>query len=124
MQDGSAGGDLMRERRSPRTARTIRQDASFVVSLLLLLAVVLSILTALGSDEAEFFGLGDDLHGLMGWSMVVLTALHTILHGGHMINYAKRRMRNRFGVGGVICSEPDRRGHEQPRPGFDETEAR
>ncbi len=114
----------MRERRSPRTARTIRQDASFVVSLLLLLAVVLSVLTALGSDEAEFFGLGDDLHGLMGWSMVVLTVLHTILHGGHMINYAKRRMRNRFGVGGVICSGPNRREHEQPRPGFDETEAR
>jgi hypothetical protein len=104
--------------------RTIRQDLSFVVSALLLLSVALLALSSLSSDEAEFFGLGDDLHGLVGWSMVVLTLLHTILHWSQMVNYAKRRLRNRFGVGGVIetnseCSpENDPRS---PRRGFDET---
>ena len=116
----------MREGRRTKTARTIRQDLSFIVSVLLLLSVALAALTSVSSDEAEFFGLGDDLHGLVGWSMVVLTVLHTILHAGQMVNYAKRRLRRHLGVGGVIqtsseCDrEPEPRGH---RRSLDKSEA-
>jgi hypothetical protein len=90
------------QRTRNKTINTIRQDLNFVVAVLLLLSVVLAAATSLSSDEAEVFGLGDDLHGLMGWSIVVLTALHTILGWSQMVNYAKRRLRNRLGVGGVI----------------------
>ena len=102
----------------------IRQDLRFITGVLLLLTVALAALTSLSSDEAEFFGLGEDLHGLVGWSMVVLTLLHTILCWSQMVNYAKRRLRNRFGVGGVIETNSEC-GREQdpggPRRGFDET---
>ena len=93
------------ERRT--TARRVRQDFSFMVSFLLILAVILSALTALAGDEAEFIGLDDDLHALVGWAMVVLTALHVLLFGGQMVGYARRRLRRLFGVGGVIDSGGD-----------------
>jgi hypothetical protein len=113
----------MRRNSSARITRTIRQDLGFITGVLLLLSVALLALTSLSIDEDEFFGLGDDLHGLLGWSMVVLTALHTILCWSQMMNYAKRRLRNRFGVGGVIRTSSDC-GREQepasPRRGFDE----
>ncbi len=103
--------------------RTIRQDLSFVVSVLLLLSVAMLALSSLSGDEVEFFGLGDDLHGLVGWSMVVLTVLHTALHWSQMVNYARRRLRNRLGVGGVIETNSEC-GQEQdsgsPRRGSDE----
>ncbi len=92
----------MRKKSPTRMARTIRQDLGFVTGVLLLLSVGLLALTSLSVDEDEFFGLGDDLHGLVGWSMVVLTVLHTVLCWSQMVNYARRRLRNRFGVGGVI----------------------
>jgi uncharacterized membrane protein len=115
----------MQERRPRTTARairsrTIRQDLSFIVSVLLVLAVVVAALTALSSDEAELFGLGDDLHGLAGWAMILLAGLHTLLCGGQMVRYAKRRLRRLLGVGGVIQTEADRGPEESPgrrRPG-------
>jgi cytochrome b561 len=88
-------------------ARTIRQDVSFVVSILLLLMVIVAALTGMAGDEDEFFGLGDDLHGFAGWSMVVLTAIHVLLRAGHMVRYAKRRMRRLLGVGSVVQSGLD-----------------
>ena len=104
-----------RERRA--IARMIREDFSFVVSVLLTLAVIVSALTALAGDEAAFMGMVDDLHMFAGWAMVVLTALHVLLLGGHMVCYAKRRFRNLFGVGGVIDAGPsweERATAEQP----------
>jgi hypothetical protein len=92
----------MPERTRKKTIRMIRQDLGFVTGVLLLLTVVLAAVSSLSSDEAEVFGLGDDPHGLMGWTLVVLTALHTVFCWGQMVAYAKRRLRNRFGVGGVI----------------------
>lgn len=88
------------ERRT--TTRRVRQDFSFMVSVLLILAVIVSALTALAGDEAEFIGLDDDLHALAGWTMVVLAALHVLLRGGQMVGHARRRLRRFFGVGGVI----------------------
>ena len=102
----------------------IRQDLCFIVSVLLLLSVVLAVLTGLSSDEAEFFGLGDDLHGLLGWSMVVLTVLHTLLHWGHMVGYVKRRLRRHVGVGSVLHTSSDYCREQQLRSrrrDFDET---
>jgi Mn2+/Fe2+ NRAMP family transporter len=107
----------MRQGRPTNTARAIRQDLSFTVSLLLLLSVVLSALTGLSSDEAEFFGLGDDLHVLVGWSMIVLTLLHTVLHAGQMVNYAKRRLRRHLGVGSVVLTSAEY--GRKPEPGED-----
>jgi hypothetical protein len=89
-------------------ARTIRQDLSFIVSMLLLLMVIAAALTGMAGDEDEFFGLGDDLHSFAGWSMVALTATHVLLHAGHMIRYAKRRLRRLLGVGSVVQSGCDR----------------
>jgi cytochrome b561 len=88
-------------------ARTIRQDVSFIVSILLLLMVIVAALTGMAGDEDELFGLGDDLHGFAGWSMVVLTAIHVLLRAGHMVRYAKRRLRRLLGVGAVVQSGVD-----------------
>jgi hypothetical protein len=104
---------MTQEKPPGNTARTIRQDLSFIVGALLLLSVALAALTGLSSDEAEFFGLGDDLHALAGWSVVVLTALHAILCGGQMIRYAKRRLRRRFGVGAVIGTSSTTKGERK-----------
>jgi hypothetical protein len=93
---------MMPEKTRTKITRTVRQDLSFLVGVLLLLTVILAALSGLSSDEAEFFGLGDDLHVLAGWGLVVLTVLHTVLCWSQMMNYAKRRFRNRFGVGGVM----------------------
>ena len=82
--------------------RTVRQDLSFLVGVLLLLMVAVTALTSLAGDEVELFGLGDDLHGVAGWTMVILIVLHLILCWSQMVNYAKRRLRSRLGVGGVI----------------------
>jgi hypothetical protein len=82
-------------------ARIIRQDACFVVSALLALATIATVLTGLGGDESEVFGLGDDLHALAGWSMAALAFVHMLLHVGQMVRYAKRRARSLFGVGAV-----------------------
>ncbi len=82
-------------------ARIIRQDACFVVSALLALATVAAVLTSLGGDESEVFGLGDDVHALAGWSMAALAFVHMLLHVGQMMRYAKRRTRSLFGVGAV-----------------------
>jgi hypothetical protein len=92
--------------------RTVRQDLSFLVGVLLLLTVAVTALTALSGDEGEFFGLGEDLHAAAGWTMVILTVLHTILCWSQMVNYAKRRLRNRLGVGGVIQRGVDTPGDE------------
>jgi hypothetical protein len=116
---------MIQEKPPGKTAKTIRQDLSFIVGALLLLSVALAALTGLSSDEAEFFGLGDDLHALAGWSVVVLTALHTILLGGQMIRYAKRRLRRRFGVGAVIGTSPASAQEQELRDrrrSLDETE--
>jgi hypothetical protein len=91
--------------------RTVRQDLSLLVGVLLLLTVVVTALTSLG-DGAELFGLGDDLHAVAGWSMVILTVLHTVLCWGLMVNHVKRRLRNRLGVGGVIQRGVDGPGDE------------
>ena len=88
-------------------ARTIRQDLSFAVSVLLFMAVLGAALTGMAEDEGEFFGFGDDLHGLAGWSVVVLATLHVFLRAGHMIRYAKRRLRRLVGVGAVVRSGVD-----------------
>jgi hypothetical protein len=42
--------------------RLIRQDLCFLVSILLLFAMIGAALTGLAGDEDEFFGIGDDLH--------------------------------------------------------------
>ncbi len=97
----------MRDRRPGRTFKGIRQDLCFIVSILLLVSVALAVLTGLSGDEAEFFGLGDGLHGFVGWSMVVLTVLHTLLHWGHMVGYVKRRLRRSVGVGSVLHTSSD-----------------
>ena len=95
------------------TIRTVRQDLSFLVRRALAADGGRDRPDQPGSDEAEFFGLGDDLHAVAGWSMVILTVLHTILCWSQMVNYAKRRLRNRLGVGGVIQRGVDRgRGDE------------
>ncbi len=78
------------------------------MSVLLLLAVIGAALTGLAGDENEFFGLGDDLHAFAGWSMVVLTVVHVLLHAGHMVRYVKRRLRRLLGVGSVVQSGVDR----------------
>jgi Mn2+/Fe2+ NRAMP family transporter len=88
-------------------ARTIRQDISFVVSILLLLMVIVAALTGMAGDEDEFFGLGDDLHVFAGWGMVILTTIHVLLRAGHMVRYAKRRLRRLLGVGSVVQSGCD-----------------
>jgi hypothetical protein len=88
-------------------ARTIRQDVSFVVSILLLLLVIVAAFTGMAGDEDEFFGLGDDMHTFAGWSMVVLTMIHVLLRAGHMVRYAKRRLRRFLGVGSVVQSGSD-----------------
>jgi cytochrome b561 len=88
-------------------ARTIRQDLSFIVSILLLLAVVGAAMSGLAGDEDEFFGMGDDLHSFAGWSVVVLAGLHVLLCAGHTIRYAKRRLRRLVGVGAVVRSGLD-----------------
>jgi hypothetical protein len=82
-------------------ARIIRQDACFVVSALLALATLATVLTSLGGDESELFGLDDDLHALVGWSMATLALIHMLLHSGQMVRYAKRRTRSLLGVGAV-----------------------
>jgi hypothetical protein len=82
-------------------ARIIRQDVCFVVSALLALATIATVLTGLGGDESEVFGLGDDLHAVAGWSMAALAFIHALLHTGQMVRYAKRRTRSLFGVGAV-----------------------
>jgi predicted ThiF/HesA family dinucleotide-utilizing enzyme len=87
--------------------RRLRQDFSFIVTALLVLTVIVSALTALVGDEAEFIGMDDDLHALAGWVMVILAGLHTLLHVGQMVSYAKRRLRRLFGVGGVIDTGVD-----------------
>jgi hypothetical protein len=87
--------------------RTVRQDLSFVVSILLLLGVAGAALTGLAVDEDEFFGMGEDLHAFAGWSVVVLAALHVLLRAGCMIRYAKRRLRRFVGVGAVVRSGAD-----------------
>jgi hypothetical protein len=84
--------------------KTIRQDLSFIVSILLLLGVVVAALTGLACDEEGFLGMGEDLHGFAGWSVVVLAAVHVLLRAGHMIRYAKRRLRRLVGVGAVVQS--------------------
>ena len=88
-------------------ARTVRQDLSFIVSILLLLGVVGAALTGLAGDEDEFFGMGEDFHAFAGWSVVVLAALHVLLRAGHMMRYAKRRLRRLVGVGAVVRSGAD-----------------
>jgi hypothetical protein len=118
----------MQDTRPYATARTtrpraIRQDLCFVVSALLMLAVAMAALTGLSSDEAEFFGLGDDLHGVAGWAVVVLAALHVLLHGSHMVRYARRRLRQFLGVGGVIEAGTDSGSEESRRRRLDETGA-
>jgi hypothetical protein len=104
-------------------SRTFRQDVSFIVGALLLLTVAVAALTALDSDEAEFFGLSDDLHELAGWAVVALAALHTVLCGGQMVRHAKRRWRRLLGVGGVIEADTEWGGQEDARhkPGQDGT---
>jgi hypothetical protein len=87
--------------------RTIRQDVSFIVSILLLLGVAGAALTGLAGDEDELFGLGDDLHSFAGWSVVALATLHVLLRAGHMVRYAKRRLRRLVGVGAVMQSGAD-----------------
>jgi cytochrome b561 len=69
--------------------------------------VIVAALTSLAGDEDEFFGMGDDLHGFAGWSMVVLTGIHVLLRAGHMVRYAKRRLRRLLGVGSVVQSGCD-----------------
>lgn len=90
--------------RGSRRAKTIQQDLGFVVSVLLLLAVIEAAITGLAADEDEFFGFGDDLHGFAGWSIVVLTGAHILLRANRMIGYARRRMRRLLGVGAVVRS--------------------
>jgi hypothetical protein len=102
--------------------RTIRQDLCFVVSAVLMLAVVLAALTGLSSDEAEFFGLGDDLHGLAGWMVVALAGLHCALHMGQTLRYVKRRLRGLLGVGGVIDTGAEQGFAESPRRGTERAE--
>ena len=92
----------MPQRPPPKSLKTFRQDLSMIVGLLLLTTMVLAAVTGLAGDEEEFFGLGDDLHAVMGWGAAVLTGLHTLLCWRQMATYAKRRFRNRLGVGGVI----------------------
>jgi cytochrome b561 len=72
--------------------------------------VIVAALTGMAGDEDEFFGLGEDLHAFAGWSMVVLTAIHVLLRAGHMIRYAKRRLRRLLGVGAVVQSGADASG--------------
>jgi hypothetical protein len=104
-------------------ARIIRQDVCFVVSALLALATVATMLTGLGGDESEMFGLGDDLHTLAAWSMAGLGLIHVLLHAGQMVRYAKRRTRSLFGVGAVSpvnCEgalDPEQRGPRQASQG-------
>jgi hypothetical protein len=86
---------------------SIRQDLSFIISILLLLGVLGAAVTGLSCDDEGFFGMGEDLHGLAGWSVVVLAALHVLLRAGHMIRYAKRRLRRLVGVGAVVRSGVD-----------------
>jgi hypothetical protein len=88
---------------------------SFIVSVLLMLTVVVAALTALDSDEAEFFGLSDDLHELAGWAVVALAAFHGVLCGGQMVRHAKRRWRRLLGVGGVIDADAEWGGEEGAR---------
>jgi hypothetical protein len=94
------------------TLRMVRQDLSCLVGVLLLLTVAVTALTGLGDDEAEFFGLGDDLHALAGWTMVSLTVIHIILRWSQVVGYARRRLRSRLGVGGVIQRGVDRPGDD------------
>ncbi len=88
-------------------ARTIRQDLGFVVSILLLLAVMGAALTGMAGEEEGFFGLGDDLHSFAGWSTVMLVVIHVLLRMGCMARYAKRRLRRLLGVGSVVQSGCD-----------------
>jgi hypothetical protein len=87
----------MQARFTRRTARLVRQDVSFVVSILLLFMVVVAGLTAWAGDEAEFLGLSDDLHALAGWGMLVLTLAHVLLHADLMVSFVRRRLRKRSG---------------------------
>ena len=92
-----------------RRLRTLRTDVSFLVTLGLILATAVTALTGLiGDDEGEFLNVDDDLHLLAGWGMVMFAAAHTLLHLGQLVNYAKRRYRRLFGVGGRVSSEGDR----------------
>jgi hypothetical protein len=88
-------------------ARTIRQDLCFIVSILLLLAVIGAALTGFAGDEDELLGIGDDFHSFAGWSVVALTTLHVLLRVGHMTRYVKRRLRRLLGVGSVVQSGHD-----------------
>jgi hypothetical protein len=105
--------------RGSNRARIIRHDVCFVVSALLALTTVATVLTSLGGDESEVFGLGDDLHALVGWSMAALAFIHMLLHSGQMVRYAKRRTRSLLGVGAVSpmsCEgglETEQRGSRQ-----------
>jgi hypothetical protein len=92
--------------RAERTG-SLRQDLSFIISILLLLGVVGAALTGLACDDEGFFGMGEDLHGFAGWSVVVLAALHVLLRAGCMMRYAKRRLRRLVGVGAVVRSGID-----------------
>jgi hypothetical protein len=92
----------------PTRAKLIRQDLCFLVSILLLFAMIGAALTGLAGDEDEFFGIGDDLHSFAGWSMIVLATAHVLLYAGHMMRYVKRRLRRLVGVGGVVRTGADR----------------
>ncbi len=84
-----------------RRARAIRQDVSFLISILLVLAVIATVVTSLGGDESEFLGMDDDLHALTGWVLVVLAVAHVLLHLGQLTRYARRRTRSLLGIGAV-----------------------
>ena len=102
-------------------ARTIRQDVSFVVSVLLLLAVVLAALTAWAVTRPSSSAWATIYTDWWAGAWSCSPSCTPFSTGGQMVNYAKRRMRNRFGVGGVICSSSERPRARHKLGGFDET---